>query len=242
MSPGFNVSGLQSTGSIDRITTLRCRDEGPVPGLAALCSVSMSALRPPSQSGDTAREYPPPVKNQQFLDEFGQLFGLTTHYRTLPHPAGEMRLYPRDGFPDLGFDLEGTKSLLGAKLGADSRAPVKSSRSQRKSRAGTSVSRKCMKTKSSNDRRGSSFRFMFANRRRTQRALSPNSAYNLWATMARNLRVTKWLGPVPAVAVCSDCGREFKVPLALLKQTSAAQESLRKQFAEHKCAPQARDV
>ncbi len=53
---------------------------------------------------------------------------------------------------------------------------------------------------------------------------------------ARNLRVTKWLGPVPAVAVCSDCGREFKVPLALLKRTSDSQESLRKQFAEHKCA------
>jgi hypothetical protein len=53
--------------------------------------------------------------------------------------------------------------------------------------------------------------------------------------MARTLRVTKWLGPVPAVAVCSQCGREFKVPLALLKRTTGAQESLRKQFAEHLC-------
>ena len=52
----------------------------------------------------------------------------------------------------------------------------------------------------------------------------------------RNLRVEKWLGPVPAVAVCRQCGREFKVPLALLKKTSDAQEALRKQFAEHKCA------
>jgi hypothetical protein len=51
----------------------------------------------------------------------------------------------------------------------------------------------------------------------------------------RNLRVTKWLGSVPAVAVCTHCGRDFKVPLALLKRTSDAQESLRKQFAEHKC-------
>jgi len=57
------------------------------------------------------------------------------------------------------------------------------------------------------------------------------------ATATRILRVTKWLGPVPAVAVCSQCGREFKVPLTLLKRTSEAQESLRKQFAEHKCAP-----
>ncbi len=53
--------------------------------------------------------------------------------------------------------------------------------------------------------------------------------------MARIIRVTKWLGPVPAVAVCSQCNREFKVPLALLKQTANAQESLRKQFAEHLC-------
>jgi hypothetical protein len=53
--------------------------------------------------------------------------------------------------------------------------------------------------------------------------------------MARNLRVTKWLGPVPAVGVCSQCGREFKVPLTSLKRTTGAQESLRKQFAEHRC-------
>jgi hypothetical protein len=53
--------------------------------------------------------------------------------------------------------------------------------------------------------------------------------------MARNLRVTKWLGPVPAVGICTGCGREFKVPLALLKRTLEAQENLRKQFAEHKC-------
>jgi hypothetical protein len=52
----------------------------------------------------------------------------------------------------------------------------------------------------------------------------------------RILRVTKWLGTVPAVCVCSQCGREFKVPLDLLKRTCDAQESLRKQFAEHKCA------
>jgi hypothetical protein len=52
---------------------------------------------------------------------------------------------------------------------------------------------------------------------------------------ARILRVEKWLGPVPAVAVCTHCGRDFRVPLPLLKRTTEAQESLRKQFAEHKC-------
>lgn len=57
--------------------------------------------------------------------------------------------------------------------------------------------------------------------------------------MARNLRVTKWLGTVPAVAVCSQCGREFKVPLVLLKQITNAHESLRKQFAEHVCPDEA---
>jgi hypothetical protein len=53
--------------------------------------------------------------------------------------------------------------------------------------------------------------------------------------MARTIRVTKWLGTVSAVAVCSQCGREFKVPLPLLKQAANAQESLRKQFTEHVC-------
>lgn len=63
------------------------------------------------------------------------------------------------------------------------------------------------------------------------------SPYNLQkAIMAtRNLRVTKWLGAVPAVATCTQCGREFKVPLQLLKRATDSQESLRKQFAEHKC-------
>jgi hypothetical protein len=57
--------------------------------------------------------------------------------------------------------------------------------------------------------------------------------------MARTIGVTKWLGPVPAVAVCSQCGREFKVSLTLLKRTTDAQESLRKQFAEHLCPHEA---
>jgi hypothetical protein len=32
------------------------------------------------------------------------------------------------------------------------------------------------------------------------------------------------------------CERTFKVPLESLKRTSEAQESLRKQFAEHRCS------
>jgi hypothetical protein len=50
-----------------------------------------------------------------------------------------------------------------------------------------------------------------------------------------NLRVTKWLGTVPAIGMCTKCERNFKVPLESLKRTSEAQESLRKQFVEHRC-------
>ena len=52
-----------------------------------------------------------------------------------------------------------------------------------------------------------------------------------------NLRVTKWLGTVPAIGICTNCERTFKVSLESLKRTSEAQENLRKQFVEHKCKP-----
>jgi hypothetical protein len=51
----------------------------------------------------------------------------------------------------------------------------------------------------------------------------------------RNLRVTKWLGTVPAVGICTSCNREFKVPLTAMKRVSDAQENLRIQFTGHKC-------
>lgn len=50
----------------------------------------------------------------------------------------------------------------------------------------------------------------------------------------RNLRVVKWLASTPAVAECTQCQRQFSVPLPLLRVFDA-QESLRKQFAEHQC-------
>jgi hypothetical protein len=52
------------------------------------------------------------------------------------------------------------------------------------------------------------------------------------------LRVTKWLSMTPAVAVCTGCAQEFKVPLTALSRTRDAQEHLQKQFDEHKCAHQ----
>jgi hypothetical protein len=51
----------------------------------------------------------------------------------------------------------------------------------------------------------------------------------------RNLRVLKWLGTIPAIAICTSCNCEFKAPMSALKRVADAQESLRIQFAEHKC-------
>jgi hypothetical protein len=49
-----------------------------------------------------------------------------------------------------------------------------------------------------------------------------------------NLRVLKWVGTVPAIEICTACDLQFKVPMTTLKRVADAQESLRKQFAEHK--------
>jgi hypothetical protein len=53
----------------------------------------------------------------------------------------------------------------------------------------------------------------------------------------RNLRVLKWLGTTPAIAVCTVCEREFKVPLEVLKRVGGAAENLKLQFARHQCKP-----
>ena len=58
----------------------------------------------------------------------------------------------------------------------------------------------------------------------------------------RNLRVAKWLGTVPSVGICTLCNREFDVPLTAMRRVADAQESLRKQFTEHKCAELASDT
>ncbi|MGA6982355.1 MAG: hypothetical protein WCC95_03065 [Candidatus Sulfotelmatobacter sp.] len=57
----------------------------------------------------------------------------------------------------------------------------------------------------------------------------------------RNLRVTKWIGTTPAIAVCTACNREFGVPLTALKRLANAQDNLRMQFAEHDCNLKARN-
>jgi hypothetical protein len=52
----------------------------------------------------------------------------------------------------------------------------------------------------------------------------------------RNLRVLKWVGTVPAIGACTFCNRQFKVPMTAMKWVADAQESLRIQFAGHKCS------
>jgi hypothetical protein len=49
------------------------------------------------------------------------------------------------------------------------------------------------------------------------------------------LRVIKWIGTVPAVAVCTKCERDFRVPSTMLKRTLDAQANLKMQFDRHKC-------
>jgi hypothetical protein len=51
----------------------------------------------------------------------------------------------------------------------------------------------------------------------------------------RHLRVVKWVGTVPTVAVCTACDRQFKTPLPDMARTSDAQENLKMQFDNHKC-------
>jgi hypothetical protein len=57
----------------------------------------------------------------------------------------------------------------------------------------------------------------------------------------RNLRVLKWLGTTPAIAICTLCNREFKVPLETLKRVGGAVENLKLQFTQHQCKPDEAD-
>ena len=57
----------------------------------------------------------------------------------------------------------------------------------------------------------------------------------------RTIRVVKWLSTTPAVAVCTDCAREFTVPMSALTRTSA---NMQEQFDRHRCEiePTGREV
>ena len=53
----------------------------------------------------------------------------------------------------------------------------------------------------------------------------------------RSLRVIKWLGTTPVVAVCAFCGEQFKAPMSSLSKTADAQANLQRQFDAHECKP-----
>ena len=58
----------------------------------------------------------------------------------------------------------------------------------------------------------------------------------------RNLRVLKWIGTTPAIAICTLCDRQFTVPMAALKRVADAQQNLTAQFAEHDCGVRTSEV
>ena len=51
----------------------------------------------------------------------------------------------------------------------------------------------------------------------------------------RALRVDKHLGRIPALAVCTVCGKTFEAPLGALVSVKDAEANLQQQFYGHKC-------
>jgi hypothetical protein len=51
----------------------------------------------------------------------------------------------------------------------------------------------------------------------------------------RALRVVKHLGRIPALAVCTVCGKTFEAPLGALVSVKDAEANLQQQFYGHKC-------
>jgi hypothetical protein len=51
----------------------------------------------------------------------------------------------------------------------------------------------------------------------------------------RALRLVKHLGRIPAVAVCTVCGKTFEAPLGALVSVKDAEANLQQQFYGHKC-------
>jgi hypothetical protein len=56
-----------------------------------------------------------------------------------------------------------------------------------------------------------------------------------WDMAKRALRVVKNLGRIPAVAVCTVCGKTFEAPLGALVSVKDAEANLQQQFYGHKC-------
>jgi hypothetical protein len=58
------------------------------------------------------------------------------------------------------------------------------------------------------------------------------------ARMRCELRIVKWLGTVPEIAMCPFCKREFRTPLTRMRQSLNALENLQVRFYGHKCQPE----
>src|ERR1700678_2988060 len=65
--------------------------------------------------------------------------------------------------------------------------------------------------------------------------VSKSKAVNRAIMPKRSLKVVKWLSSTPAIGVCTDCSKEFKVPMTSLSKTIDAQAFLQEQFDRHRC-------
>lgn len=58
----------------------------------------------------------------------------------------------------------------------------------------------------------------------------------------RRLRVVKWVGTVPVVAVCTMCARQFTVPTTNLLRTADTHKTLHMKFDRHECSRKWLDI
>lgn len=55
--------------------------------------------------------------------------------------------------------------------------------------------------------------------------------------MKRKLRIVKYIGPAPHVAVCESCNQQFRVTYGKEFTAEDATRVLQEQFDAHKCEP-----
>jgi hypothetical protein len=49
------------------------------------------------------------------------------------------------------------------------------------------------------------------------------------------MRITRTISGIPVAAACSECYREFKLPMTMMGKTSGARANLQELFDRHKC-------
>jgi hypothetical protein len=65
---------------------------------------------------------------------------------------------------------------------------------------------------------------------------TPPCETNLSPMPKRNLQVNKCLGSTPVAGICSDCKKQFIVPMPSLRKATDAQAYLQEQFDRHRCS------